>query len=111
MLGEVKERGEHPGHVSPVVGIVGLYDEDAASDERFVHVGQQLRCEHAQKRLAWVVVWLRMIDVDFGDALRSHVACHEGLSILDGEACIMQAALIARRVAYRMTTGKKSMAK
>ena len=32
--------------------------------------------------------------MNFGDALRSHVACHEGLSILDGEPCVVQSALV-----------------
>ena len=40
MLGEVKERREHAGHVGPVVRIIGLYDQYTASDKCLVYVSE-----------------------------------------------------------------------
>ena len=67
---EVEERGEHAGHVSPVVRVVGLDDEQPAGLEDPVDVGQESRRHDPAMGLARVVVGLGMVEVDLGDARR-----------------------------------------
>src|SRR6266496_2748913 len=56
---------------------------------------QELRGDESARDLSGIVVRLRMIAVNLGDAARRHVLLNELQGAADGEAEIGQAALIA----------------
>ncbi len=57
--------------------------------------GQEVRRDEALVDLRRVVVGLRVVAVDFGDAARLNVLRQEALPVADGEAEVAQAALVA----------------
>ena len=89
LLAKVEERRQNLEHKTPVVGVIGLDDEEAAGGKGCVHESQDLRRQDTQMGLSRVMVGLGMIEVDLGDRAFGHIRTQECLGILDREADVL----------------------
>jgi len=94
MLLELEENRKDLLDVIPVVGIVGLDDEEALRGETTMEVGEEARGDQTEMRPARIVVGLGVVEVDLGHTSLRHVFGEKSLSILYDETDVMQAPLV-----------------
>src|SRR5262245_53005133 len=68
LLVKVEERRHDLVHIAPIAGIVGLKKQAAAGDQSAVNQGQERGREQPTLGLPWIVIWLRVIAMHFGEA-------------------------------------------
>ena len=101
LLAQLEEVRNHPDHVTPVIGIVGLDHQKTRGQKSPVDVGQESRRDDPAMSLAGVVIGLGMVEVDLGDRGLGDVGGNESSSVLDNEPDIVKSTLVgsARGVA------------
>src|SRR6516165_10573442 len=92
---EIEKERHYCADVAPVAWIIGLKKEPATRDENPMRQHQEFRRDQPAMDLGGIVVRLRMIAVQFSDAGRLDITLQKLSRVLDGEAEIPQAALIA----------------
>ena len=101
LLAQLEEVRNHPDHVTPVIGIVGLDHQKTRGQKSTVDVGQESRRDDPAMSLAGVVIGLGMVEVDLGDRGLGDVGGNESSGVLDNEPDIVEPTLVgsARGVA------------
>jgi len=90
LLAQFEEVRNHPDHVIPVIGIVGLDHQKTRGQKSTVDVGQESRRDDPAMSLAGVVIGLGMVEVDLGDRCLGDVGGNESSGVLDNEPDIVE---------------------
>ena len=98
---EKEEHGQYLAKIAPVALVIRLQKKLAAGRQPMMHESQELGCQQSTMDLRCVVIGLRVIAVDLGNASGCHIPLQELCCIDDGEAKICKPTLVAptRRVA------------
>ena len=89
----------HPDHVVPVVGIIGLDHQKARRLKCPVDVGKESRRDDPAMRLADIVVGLGMVEVNLGDRGLPDGVRNKDPHVVDHETDIIRPRWLALRVA------------